>query len=294
MVDCLVAGDANVDLLVEGLIELRVGTELLASDLNLVVGGSSAITAYNLSRLGAEVGFIGVIGQDLFGRFVEEKLASAGIDLSGVRKSRTEKTGITIWHTKRGKRAGVTYAGTIAMLEPRDIPDQRLRSARHLHVGAYFLQARLHAGAARLFARAKKLGLTTSLDCNYDPLEKWDSNLSAVLKYTDVFLPNEDEAMKIARKGTAEAAARELAKIARTVVVKRGEKGAFVASGSVEFAAPTTPVKVVDTTGAGDSFNAGFLAKFLKQASLAACTAAGLKAGARCVRYAGGTAGFEK
>jgi sugar/nucleoside kinase (ribokinase family) len=293
MFDCLVAGDANVDLLVDGVITLETGTEKLASDLNLVLGGSSAITAFNLARLGASVTFAGVIGTDLFGRFVEEKLTSGGVDLTGLRRQPDVKSGVTIWHSFEGKRAGVTYAGTSAMLELKDVPDELLTSARHLHIGAYFLQTHLHSDAPALFARAKKLGLTTSVDCNYDPSERWNSNLQAVLQHADLFFPNEDEALRITGKLTAKAAAHDLASLAKTVVVKRGAEGALVVNAATEFEIPAIPTTAIDTIGAGDSFNAGFLAAFLKGADLHACATAGAVAGSRNVQHVGGTAAFE-
>ncbi len=294
MFDCLVAGDANVDLLVEGVVDVEIGTEKLATGLDLVLGGSSAITAFNLSSLGASVSFVGVIGHDLFGRFTEEKLAAGGVDLTGLCRTTEAKTGMTIWHSHRGRRAGVTYPGTIAMLQVKHIPEQLLKSARHLHMGAYFLQTCLHNDAPDLFARAKKLGLTTSLDCNYDPAERWDSHLKQVLRHTDFFFPNEDEASKITGAANASVAARDLAALARTVIVKRGANGAFVASQTREFEVPAIPTEAVDTTGAGDSFNAGFLAAFLSGGNLEACAQAGVLAGARCVQQVGGIAAFER
>jgi sugar/nucleoside kinase (ribokinase family) len=293
MFDCLVAGDANVDLLVDGVIALEPGTEKLASDLNLVLGGSSAITAFNLCRLGSKVAFAGVIGCDMFGRFVEEKLSGAGVDIRLLRRTDTQKTGVTIWCSRQGERAGVTYAGTIAMLDAADITDDVLKSSRHLHIGAYFLQTQLHGGAPKLFARAKALGLTTSLDCNYDPAERWQSNLRAVLEYTDLFFPNEDEARAITHAPDAAAAARELATLAQVVIVKRGALGALIATRDREFEVPAVPADVVDTTGAGDSFNAGFLSRFLRGEQLKACAEAGALAAARSVGKVGGTAAFE-
>jgi sugar/nucleoside kinase (ribokinase family) len=291
--DCLIAGDANIDLLVEGAIDLEIGKEKLASNLSLVLGGSSGITAFNLSRLGAQVRFVGVIGEDEFGRFVEEKLASGGVDVSHLIRISTQKTGVTIWHTRAGKRAGVTYAGTVAMLKPEQVTDALLKSVRHLHVGAYFLQTDLHAEAPDLFARAKRLGLTTSIDCNYDPDERWDANLMAVLKHSDLFFPNEDEALRISGEPTALAAARALASLARIVIVKCGADGAVVVTKEREFKVPPVPATIVDTTGAGDSFNAGFLAEFFKGSSLETCAHAAAVAGARSVQAVGGTAAFE-
>lgn len=293
MIDCIVAGDANVDILVQSTAKLEPGKEKLAQDINLVLGGSSSITAFNLASLGSRVAFCGVVGQDLFGSFVADFLARAGIDLSSLVRSPREKTGVTLWIRNRGQRAGLTYSGGIAALRASDISDDLLQSARHLHVGAYFLQTKLHSRAASLFKRAKTFGLTTSLDCNYDPAERWDSHLTSVLRYTDVFLPNEQEARLLTGVSDVREAARELNKLAHAVVVKRGARGVLACAGQDTFTIPAIKTRVVDTTGAGDSFNAGFLHTFLQKKDLKACALAGVKAAARSVTAAGGTAAFE-
>jgi sugar/nucleoside kinase (ribokinase family) len=289
----LIAGDANVDLLVDGAPVLELDTEKLATGLELTLGGSSSITAFNLARLGTRVGFISVLGKDFFGRFVAERLRYAGVDLRHLKWLSTEKTGLTIWHIRGARRAGVTYEGTIRLLRARDIPDSYLATFRHLHVGAYFLVKNLHRGAPELFRRAHKLGLTTSLDCNYDPAEKWESGIRAVLKETDIFFPNEDEARHLSGKRNARTAAIELGKLARIVAVKRGSRGVLIhsAEGIAEWKA--AKVKAVERTGAGDSFNAGFLSRFVQGASLARCAQAGIRAGGRAVTRVGGTTAFE-
>jgi sugar/nucleoside kinase (ribokinase family) len=292
--DCLVAGEANADLLIDGIASLEFEKEKLARDMNLVLGGSSSICAFNLARLGARVGFAGVVGDDFFGSFVEERLRWAGVDTQALRRLSKVKTGLTIWCKKGPKRAGITYSGSIAMLRARDVPAGSLRKARHLHVGAYFLLEKLHPEAAALFQRAKKFGLTTSLDCNYDPAENWDSGISDVLKSTDVFFPNEVEALHLTRRRDVETAAWELAKLARIVVIKLGAKGALVCARGKQFRVPAVKTRVVDTTGAGDSFDAGFLACFLKGGSIEESARAGAAAGARAVTAEGGTGAFER
>jgi len=289
--DCLVAGDANADLLIDGIAKLEFEKEKLATDMNLVLGGSSSIFAFNLARLGAKVGFVGVVGDDFFGTFVTERLRWAGVDVHALRRLRRTKTGLTIWCNNGGRRAGMTYNGTIAMVRARDV-DRELRSARHLHVGAYFLLEKLHSGAAALFRRAKKLGLTTSLDCNYDPAETWDSGIRQVLQFTDVFFPNEIEALRLTNSPNVEHAGRELAKLARIAVVKLGSRGALVCTQGKQFRVPAVKTRVVDTTGAGDSFDAGFLASWFKGATLETSARAGAAAGARAVRAVGGTGAF--
>ena len=290
--DCIVAGDANVDLIMGGVARVEFDRELLAKEMDLVLGGSSSITAFNLAQLGTRVGFAGVVGSDAFGDFVEQRLRAAKVDVSGLRRVR-EKTGITIWHENKKRRAGITYPGTIGLLRAGDVRSALLLRARHLHVGAYFLLENFHAGAAALFRRARKLGLTTSLDCNYDPREKWNSGLRAVLRHVDIFMPNEREAIAISGVRSSKGAASALAKEARVVVVKRGARGVIVSSGNETFAVPAVKVKAIDTTGAGDSFNAGFLDAFLRGKALPECAQVGAKSGARAVTRVGGTAAFE-
>jgi sugar/nucleoside kinase (ribokinase family) len=230
----------------------------------------------------------------MFGRFVEEKLAGGGVDLCGLQRLSGHKTGLTIWYSRENKRSGLTYPGTISLLERSHISTALLRRARHLHVGHYFLQTCLHRDAPELFAEAKALGLTTSLDCNYDPREQWDSNLRQVLLHTDVFLPNEDEAIAITGAADYASAARELLSQAQIVIVKRGAHGVFAASRTASFETPAIPVQAIDTTGAGDSFNAGFLVEFVKGQNLETCVKSGIRAAARSVQKVGGTAAFEE
>jgi sugar/nucleoside kinase (ribokinase family) len=290
--DCLVAGDANADLLIDGIAKLEFDKEKLATGMNLVLGGSSSIFAFNLARLGAKVGFVGVVGDDFFGTFVTERLRWAGVDVRALRRLRHAKTGLTIWCNQGGRRAGITYNGTIAMVRGRDV-DRELPSARHLHVGAYFLLEKLHPGAPALFRKAKKLGLTTSLDCNYDPAEAWDSGIRRVLPFTDIFFPNEIEALRLTNTRNVEHAAAELSKLARIVIVKLGGHGALVSTEGRQFRVPAVKTRVVDTTGAGDSFDAGFLACWFKGGSIEASARAGAVAGARAVSAVGGTGAFE-
>jgi sugar/nucleoside kinase (ribokinase family) len=144
-----------------------------------------------------------------------------------------------------------------------------------------------------LFRRARRLGLTTSLDCNYDPAGKWDSGIRAVLKETDVFFPNEDEAKHLSGRRDTRAAASELAKLARIVAIKRGARGVLVQSAEGVFERKAARVKAVDGTGAGDSFDAGFLSRFVRARPLEECAQAGIEAGARAVTRMGGTTAFE-
>ena len=290
--DILVAGDLNADLLINGQARFEQGKELLLEDATLTLGGSSSITAFNLARLGVRTGILGWVGADAFGRFVRERLEEAGVDVTWLRETRAMKSGLTIWATSGARKAGLTYPGTIARLRSQDVTGEALGCARHLHIGAYFLLGGLHRGAGAVLARARRLGLTTSLDCNWDPSGAWDSGIRAALAHTDLFFPNESEALRLTGRRNVRAAAEDLAALARVVAVKRGAKGALVHSklGWLEVKAPR--VRAVDTTGAGDSFNAGFLAAYLEGKDLEACAERGVTAGARAVTRVGGTSAF--
>jgi sugar/nucleoside kinase (ribokinase family) len=187
----------------------------------------------------------------------------------------------------------VTFAGTLAKLKAAQI-SSTLGRARHLHVGAYFLLENLHTGAAALFRKARRAGLSTSLDCNYDPTERWDSNIQAVLPHTDIFFPNEAEALRITRTKTAEKAALRLSESVRIVAVKLGERGVLMGAGGSTWTVPALPGRVVDTTGAGDSFNAGFLSRFLTGGTTRESAQAGVAAAARTIAVMGGTTAFER
>ena len=152
---------------------------------------------------------------------------------------------------------------------------------------------KLHAGAPALFRRAHKMGLTTSLDCNHDPSGNWDSNLAATLRHTDFFFPNDAEAMAITGESNVPDAAANLGRMVPTVVVKMGARGVYVYSAGHGWRLPAKRVRVVDTTGAGDSFDAGFLASLLGGGTLEECVRSGLAAAARCVTRVGGTTAFE-
>jgi sugar/nucleoside kinase (ribokinase family) len=151
----------------------------------------------------------------------------------------------------------------------------------------------LHQGATALFGKARRAGLTTSLDCNYDPTEKWDSGIRDVLKETDIFFPNEDEARQLCGGASVREAAAQLAQWARIVAVKRGPRGVLVQTAGQTIEVPGVQVRVLETAGAGDCFNAGFLARFIKGASLEECARAGVEAGARAVSRGGGAAAFS-
>ena len=292
--DVTIAGELNLDLILYGVPEeIPRERELLASDLNLTLGSSSAIVAHNLSSLGSGVGFVSCVGSDSFGELAAARLAAAGVDVSRVSILPGRKTGLTVIMQRDSWRNMLTYPGTISDLRIEDVDVEYLASARHFHLSSFYLQRGLQAGIPALLKKMKSAGLTTSLDCNDDPDDRWEGGIRDVLRHVDIFLPNAREAMRLAKTRDAQSAAKDLAQIVPLVVVKIGAEGAIARRGKETWSSPALKLQVVDPVGAGDSFNAGFLHEYLKGSDVQTCLAAGNLAGALSVTRAGGTEAFR-
>jgi len=287
--DVLVVGELNADLILRGDVFPAFGqVEKLVDDAALTIGSSSAICACGLARLGLRVAFSGKVGDDEFGRFMVRELAARGIDTLGIVVDPVLKTGLTVILSRGVDRAILTYSGSIAALRFDDIDLSLLPRARHLHLGSYFLLDNLRPSAPRLFADAHARGLTVSLDTNYDPAEKWDGGLIETLRHVDVFLPNEAELRAITRIDEAGAALESLN--VPTVAVKLGARGALARRGDEIARADIVPMKVIDTVGAGDSFDAGFIYGYLAGWELPRTLRFAAVCGSLSTRAAGGTA----
>ena len=285
----LVAGEINVDLVLQGYASFPVpGRETLVDDFVMTLGSASAICASGLARLGTPVAFAGVVGADAFGDFCLGAMTAAGIDVSRVRRDPAWKTGVTVSITSPRDRALVTYLGAIAALRGAEVDAAALRGFDHLHVSSFFMQEGLRPSVAGLFARAHAAGLTTSLDPGFDPAEAWD--LGGTLAEVDLFLPNETELLGVAGVADVEAALRRLAAGRTRVVAKLGARGCVTLDGGRLVAAPAFPIEPVDTTGAGDSFDAGFLHAWLRGLPLEECLRWGCACGSLSTRGLGGTA----
>jgi sugar/nucleoside kinase (ribokinase family) len=259
----------------------------------MTLGSSSGIVAHNLSVLGARTCFFSRIGDDSMGDACLERLQEAGVEVSGVRRvTNGLKTGLTVILQHEGWRNILTYLGTISQLTLEDIDMNRLKTCRHLHICSLYLQEALRPRITELFQAAKSSALTISLDTNDDPEDRWEG-LWELLRYVDVFLPNEREARKITGCNDVELAMQQLAAIVPTVAVKLGPNGAMAQRGKERVLLPTVPVTVVDPVGAGDSFDAGFLSQYLRGADLQTCVTYGNLSGALSTTRAGGTEAFR-
>jgi sugar/nucleoside kinase (ribokinase family) len=293
--DVTIAGELNLDLILYGLPEqLEPERELLADGLMLTLGSSSAIVAHNLAAQGSRVGFQSRIGDDPLGQIALERLHQGGVDVALVRRvPGSVSTGLTVILHHQAWRNILTYSGTIAELTWEDLDLDYLSDSRHFHFSSYYLQRGLRPRVKELLALLKSRGLTISLDTNDDPDDRWQGDLQEVLPYVDVFLPNEREALKLAQAENLEAAIQRLSTAVPLLVVKLGRRGALAQRGGERVLSPAQEVVPVDSVGAGDSFDAGFLHEYVRGAALEKCLASGNRAGALSTTRPGGTEAFR-
>jgi sugar/nucleoside kinase (ribokinase family) len=289
--DILVAGEINPDLILSGdVIPAFDQTEKLVDTAALTIGSSSGIFACGAARLGLKVAFIGVCGDDLFGHFMLSELEKRGVDISNVIVRADGQTGLSVILNQGSDRAILTHPGLIAALQAADIANDLLQKARHLHVASYFLQTGLQPGLPDLFRRAQALGLTTSLDPNYDPSETW-LGFDELLSVTNVFLPNDREAQSLSTEANVDLSAKKLSSKVEMLGIKLGAEGALGVHNDQKIRVASIPVKVVDTVGAGDSFDAGFLYGYLNGWPLEKSLRLACVCGALSTQCEGGTDG---
>ncbi|MCJ7583573.1 MAG: sugar kinase [Anaerolineales bacterium] len=282
------AGEINPDLILSGNVTPEFGqVEKLVDSAVLTVGSSSAIFACEAARLGLKVAFVSVSGDDIFGRFMLDEMNSRGVDTSAVFVRPGGGTGLSVILNRGADRAILTYPGLIPALTATEVTNDLLRRSRHLHIASYFLQTALQPGLPDLFARAHALGLTTSLDTNWDPSGEW-RGFDELLCRVDVFLPNENEALALTGTKEIESAIQRLGESCKVVAIKLGADGAIARRGGETARAPAIPVEVVDTVGAGDTFDAGFLFGWLNGWSLKKTLSLAVVCGSLSARAAGG------
>lgn len=267
----VVIGELNADLIFTGAdIRPECNREKLVEDFRLALGSSSAIFAAGLAGLGREVEFVSIVGDDDIGRFCLSELAKFGVGTSCVKIDPSRRTGVTLSLSDGRDRALLTYLGTIDAVTPELIPESIFENAAHVHFGSFYLQRGMRKHWRSLFQKAKRLGLTTSFDVGWDPEEDWDrETVKALLEVTDWFLPNEEEALRLFSVSSVYELPERLPDRRGYVIIKRGSRGAMAIDpdGSVTEQGPF-PVQPVDTTGAGDSFNAGWVSAMLEGRSV--------------------------
>ena len=293
--DILVVGELNIDIILDKIKGFPViGKEILAKDLNVTLGSSSAIFASNLCSLENKVAFLGKIGQDNFANIIKTSLEKKNVITDLIITTKDYKTGLTIVMNYEMNRANITFPGAMEHLYEEDISNDVLSKAKHLHISSVFLQTGLLNNIDNLFKRAKKLGLTTSMDPQWDPSEEWNLNLEKTLPYIDVFLPNKEEFKLMTGSSDIKSGLEKIKSFANIVVIKDGENGAHLWDTKIMISKPAfLNHQVVDCIGAGDSFDAGFISEYIKGKNLENCLEYGNIAGAVNTTSSGGTSAFK-
>jgi sugar/nucleoside kinase (ribokinase family) len=291
--DLLVIGEINPDLILTGsdLMPAFGQAEKLIQGAKLTIGSSSVIMACGAARLGLRVSFIGLVGEDEFGKFMLKAMQQRDIDTSHCILDRERATGLSVIFTQADDRAILTHQGTMAALHIDHIDLDVLHRTRHLHVGSYFMLDALRPDLPQIYAQAKDLGITTSLDTNWDPTGSWNGGLDEMFPYVDVFMPNETEACAIAGRHALDQALDILSAQIPILAVKLGKEGGLArwAEGTVR--APALSVEAIDTTGAGDSFDAGVLYGYLHGWNMEKSLQLGCACGSLSTLARGGTDG---
>ncbi|MFN7993283.1 MAG: carbohydrate kinase family protein [Bryobacteraceae bacterium] len=286
----LVAGELNVDLVLQNYLSFpALGQETLCEDVILTLGSSSAICAAGMAKLGNSVSFTGKIGEDAWGDTCVQYLEKLHVDHSRVIRDGSVKTGITVSISGTRDRAMVTYLGAMETIHLEDITGPGFEGFQHFHVASLFLQRALRPDLKRLLAAAHAHGLTTSADPGFDPEQKWGRDIVDLLTEVDVFLPNEVELAGLSGTRDAEQGLRALDNGRTLTVAKLGREGCAVLENGSLVRMPAFLVEPVDTTGAGDSFNAGFLHSWWRKASLRESLRFAAACGAISTLASGGT-----
>lgn len=281
--DVITFGDLCVDLIITGddVVPQFGQVEKLVDDYAIEMGGSCSIFACQAAKLGLRVAILGRVGDDEFGKLVQRRLDECGVDTRYVTVDPALKTGLGIALNQNRDRAMLTYMGSICAVRPEDVSDALLASARHLHHGSFFLHTGLIDHIPDIFRRAKASGLSTSLDTNWDPEERWNATLAQVLPLTDIFMPNEQEIRHITGRHDLDAAVAWLQDRGVPIIaLKLGADGARLYVGQKRFRCTVERATGGDSVGAGDSFDAGLLAGWLRGLPMQQC----LKISCECGR----------
>jgi sugar/nucleoside kinase (ribokinase family) len=287
----LFVGDINVDVMMGGLASLpQVDREITCQSFEVTMGSAAVVAACAYASLGGRAAFLGLAGCDDYGEFMLRGMRDFGIDVRRVQRTRRVRTGVTVNLIHGRTRSQVTYPGTIAAFDGSGVTASVLDGMTHAHFAGPYQQTRFRPAITRLLRAARKRGVTTSLDPQWDATERWQRMDEWLPRLSYLFV-NADEALSITRARTVEEAARRLAGRTPCPVIKDGRAGALVVvDGRVE-RVPTYRARIVDTTGAGDSFDAGFLyARIAERAGVREAAAFGNAVGARSCLFAGGVA----
>lgn len=272
------------------------GKLVLFDELEIHTGGCANNTAIALAQLGVSVGAMGKIGNDRFGDLILHTLAENQVDTAGIQRDVNVNTSFTfVAIASDGERSFCHYIGANGELSEDDLNWDIIKTAKILHIAGALVMPRFDGQPmANVLQKAKTLGITTSLDTAWDATGKWLETLEPCLPFVDIFLPSLTEAQHL----TSKSEVREISTFLRnygisTIGLKMGERGSYVSTPEEELFVPAYPVSIVDATGAGDAYVAGFLTGTVKGWDLKTTAELASATGAACVTAIGTTAGIQ-
>lgn len=277
-------GRLYCDLIFTGLEALpQLGREVFARDMKIVAGGGAFISAAHFAHIGRSVALVARLGTDSLSQGLTTDLTIDGLDLSFLETSENAGPQLTVASVIGNDRAFLSRrAGTA---HPSTLEDALAwKNAKHLHIAEY---ATLHE-IPDLIAKAKAAGLTISLDPSWDETLIYSEDFLTNCAGVDIFLPNSEEAEAITGESDPSKALDILSEHFPLVVLKTGAEGAWVRFDKTSVHLPAETVEVVDTTGAGDAFNAGFIDLWIEGRCALDCLEAGVRRGSLAVQAAGG------
>ncbi|AGK98480.1 carbohydrate kinase family protein [Clostridium pasteurianum] len=289
--DVITIGDINPDLVFAGIEKLPgAGEEKQVDNMFLKLGGGAALCAAGLAKLGMNISFNSVVGNDLYGKFLISEMNKLNIDTSHINVLKENSTGITVALTNSKNRTFITYKGSNGKLDFNKINGNYLKQAKHVHLTGYCKET--HDSFIKIVKMAKENNLTASLDVGWDDTGEWDSRIFNIISLVDIFLPNETEALHYCRCSKVEDALDKLTYYGNLVVIKLGSSGSIAKVNNKLYRKQAYKVDTVDTTGAGDSFNAGFIYSYLNNYGIEQCLSIANACGALSTTGFGGNTSF--
>lgn len=265
---------------------LRYGDILKQYGCAMAAGGSTANTISGAAKLGVETGYIGKVGRDERGKFFENAMRETGVK-PFMLTTETPTGCAEAIISKDGERTFATYLGAALELSPDDIKPEMFDGWDVFYVEGYLIYNRALLDKALPMAKAK--GLKIALDlASYNVVSENQDYMQRLAKdYLDIVFANEEEAKAFTSLEDPVEALHQMAKICEIAIVKVGSKGAYVQQGDQVVKIDPIPAKVIDTTGAGDLWAAGFMAGLVQGKSLETCAKMGATVAANIIEVIG-------
>jgi sugar/nucleoside kinase (ribokinase family) len=279
-----VVGNLNVDLVIRQVMRMPTwGTEVIGKNSDIYSSGQAGYASFALSALGLPVSIIANVGADAYGEMIINSLKTVGVDISGVSIIRGKKTGITVAIVRPdGERAFVSDYGCLDDFTCKFIKNNWhiLKGTDYICIfGLSTLRNIDHDELNNILIKLKNMGKITVLDTGWDP-NGWSNatkkSFKKILRSISLFIPNIDEVEALIGSRDPYIAAHILHELGvETVIIKLGKEGSFGSNGKDIFKVPAIPTNVIDSVGAGDVFNAGFIYGYRKNLSIDICMACG-------------------